>query len=528
MLASTTMPIKAAAKARQKPHDDYPWIAPTPITRPGFQRPTRSNSGSYSIVSIPPPDPRTGSRVLRALTVNLLSTFERKDPEFLYSPEKRNPKRTLTKPCEPAKNDGYDNEDCDYILRVHDILGENDQQYRVVDLLGHGTFGQVVKCQHIRTGELMSVKVIKNKLAFRKQSKMEAEILKRLYRRVPRDQRHSLLTLHDTFDHKNHLCLVLELLSVNLYELLGQNGFKGLPLPLVRTISKQLLETLVLLRTAKVIHCDIKPENILLKEVDKPDIKLVDFGSACQESKQMYSYIQSRFYRSPEVILGMPYSYEIDVWSTGAVVAELYLGIPIFPGSSEYDQLRRITEMLGVPPHSMLRHARNTGRYFNQVTGDGKLPDHKLKSAQQYSQEQGTTELLGKKYFAHTGLESIILHHRASKRQSAQDTLSSEEQRRAIADFCKGLLQLDPRKRWTAAQALQHPFITGAPYTGAFDPFKCIFPEQEKQNAAMETKQKLSSGGSRSSASSNVDVSRKTKYMSSPLKIISVPHRRAS
>lgn len=61
----------------------------------------------------------------------------------------------------------------------------------------------------------------------------------------------------------------------------------------------------------------------------------------------MYSYIQSRFYRSPEVILGLPYSYEIDMWSTGAVVAELYLGIPIFPGSSEYDQLRRITEMLG-------------------------------------------------------------------------------------------------------------------------------------------------------------------------------------
>lgn len=129
----------------------------------------------------------------------------------------------------------------------------------------------------------MSIKVIKNKLAFRKQSKMEAEILKRvrlyrsfviisslteykLYRRVPRDQRHSLLTLHDTFDHKNHLCLVLELLSVNLYELLGQNGFRGLPLPLVQTISKQLLETLVLLRSAKIIHCDIKPENILLKE----------------------------------------------------------------------------------------------------------------------------------------------------------------------------------------------------------------------------------------------------------------------
>lgn len=159
----------------------------------------------------------------------------------------------------------------------------------------------------------------------------------------------------------------------------------------------------------------------------------------------------------------------------------------------------------------MLERARNTGRYFNQVTGNGKLPDYKLKSAQQYSQEQGTTELLGKKYFSHTDLESIILHHHTSKRHSAYGAPSSEEQRHAIADFCKGLLQLDPSKRWTPAQALRHPFMTGAPYTGPFDPSAPVPKQQEKRNRDMDEKQKLNSGGSLSSTSSSVDVSRKVK-----------------
>lgn len=61
----------------------------------------------------------------------------------------------------------------------------------------------------------------------------------------------------------------------------------------------------------------------------------------------MYEYIQSRFYRSPEVLLGLPYTSAIDMWSFGCIVAELFIGIPLFPGSSEYNQLRRIVDMLG-------------------------------------------------------------------------------------------------------------------------------------------------------------------------------------
>lgn len=129
----------------------------------------------------------------------------------------------------------------------------------------------------------------------------------------------------------------------------------------VSLLLPQILRSLCVLRGASVIHCDIKPENILLKSLDSGEVKLVDYGSACFEGRTVYSYIQSRFYRSPEVVLGHPYNGAIDIWSLGCVAAELFLGLPIFPGASEYNLLQRIVEALGVPPASVLLKARGAG-----------------------------------------------------------------------------------------------------------------------------------------------------------------------
>ena len=76
-------------------------------------------------------------------------------------------------------------------------------------------------------------------------------------------------------------------------------------------------------------------------------MKIVDLGSSCFYNQKIYTYIQSRYYRAPEVLIGGKYSYPIDMWSFGCIIAELYLGLPIFPGNSEYDQMRRIIEILG-------------------------------------------------------------------------------------------------------------------------------------------------------------------------------------
>ena len=117
---------------------------------------------------------------LQALTTHLPSTYRICNPQFKYE-SSRNPRRVLTKPSKGVKNDGYDNEDSDYILYVNDILGNEDNghknRYLILDVLGQGTFGQVVKCQNLKTQEVVAVKVVKNRTAYFNQSMMEVSVL---------------------------------------------------------------------------------------------------------------------------------------------------------------------------------------------------------------------------------------------------------------------------------------------------------------------------------------------------------------
>lgn len=94
-------------------------------------------------------------------------------------------------------------------------------------------------------------------------------------------------------------------------------------------------------------------------------IAVIDFGSSCFAHETVYTYIQSRFYRSPEIILGLPYDHQIDMWSLGCVLAELYIGQPLFPGSSEKQQIASFAATLGNPPLPLLQKATRSGLYFN-------------------------------------------------------------------------------------------------------------------------------------------------------------------
>lgn len=157
--------------------------------------------------------------------------------------------------------------------------------------------------------------------------------------------------------YRNHQCLVFEMLSLNLYELLKNTQFGGVSLNLIRKFGKQVLKSLSFLSRPDVdiIHCDLKPENILLRHPKKSGIKVIDFGSSCRSNRRMYSYIQSRFYRSPEVILGLPYSPSIDMWSLGCILAEMHTGEPLFSGSDQFDQMQKIVKVrLSSPQKKMI------------------------------------------------------------------------------------------------------------------------------------------------------------------------------
>ncbi|CAG8568050.1 8264_t:CDS:2, partial [Acaulospora morrowiae] len=408
---------------------------------------------------------------LKALTVYLTSTYHNINPNFRYELS-HNPRRVLTKPSKGVKNDGYDNEDNDYILYVNDILGsEEGQKYLILDILGQGTFGQVVKCQNLKTKEMVAVKVVKNKPAYFNQSMMEVTILELLNNTWDKHDQHHILRLLDTFIHRRHLCLVFELLSVNLYELIKQNQFRGLSTNLVRVFTAQLLDALTVLNEARIIHCDLKPENVLLKNLESPTIKVIDFGSACHERQTVYTYIQSRFYRSPEVLLGLPYSSSIDMWSLGCIAAELFLGLPLFPGSSEYNQVSRIVEMLGVPPPYMIEVGKTEHEYFDRYINEHGQKKYRLKTMEQYMKDNNCVEQPSKRYFSATTLPEIIKSYPIMRKGVTQKDIEKEMQSRlAFIDFIQGLLNLNPIERWSPQQAKLHPFITGEKFNGKFVP----------------------------------------------------------
>ncbi|KAJ2917744.1 hypothetical protein MD484_g2632, partial [Candolleomyces efflorescens] len=470
------------------PGSHYYSDQPMMVDRP----PKRRASGFRRVRTVhdlqPRPDVLPGSRrmgadgvylsPLRQLTTNIVDTFRICNPAFRYE-STHNPRRVLTKPSKPVHNEGFDNEDYDYILYVNDWLGnEEGHKYLILDILGQGTFGQVVKCQNMKTHEIVAVKVVKNKPAYFNQSMMEVTILEMLNKTCDPHDEHHILRLRDSFIHRSHLCLVFELLSSNLYELIKQNQFQGLSTQLVKVFMAQLLDALTVLKEARLIHCDLKPENILLKSLQSPGIKVIDFGSACHERQTVYTYIQSRFYRSPEVLLGLSYTAAIDMWSLGCIAVELFLGLPLFPGTSEYNQLTRIIEMLGMPPLSMLNIGKQTSQFFdafevwNPHTSQHEK-QHRLKSLDQYSREHNTNEQPGKQYFKATSLPEIINTAPMPSSKSSRSNHEIEKElnnRAAFIDFCKGLLDLNPITRWTPQQARLHPFITGEKFTKPFVP----------------------------------------------------------
>lgn len=406
------------------------------------------------------------------MTLHLPATYRICNPSFKYE-SSRNPRRVLTKPSKGTKNDGYDNEDSDYILYVNDILGSEEAGHKCVYfflMLKTDVSSLVVmtcsltllqeSLPHPRcvgSGYLWSGRQVPEPQDARGRGRQGhqkphrllqpeydgsvrarlgmtpplilwllscADLMqKKLNTKLDKNDDHHLLRLKDTFIHRQHLCLVFELLSVNLYELIKQNQFRGLSTTLVRVFAQQLLNGLALLNKARLIHCDLKPENILLKNLESPIIKIIDFGSACDERQTVYTYIQSRFYRSPEVLLGLPYSSAIDMWSLGCIVVELFLGLPLFPGSSEYNQIARIVEMLGNPPNWMIDMGKQGLEFFERRQDEFGRRTYHMKSMEQYSREHNTKEQPSKKYFQANTLPEIIKSYPMPRKNMKQSEI---------------------------------------------------------------------------------------------------------
>ncbi|KAH7491721.1 hypothetical protein KRP22_002812 [Phytophthora ramorum] len=272
-------------------------------------------------------------------------------------------------------NDGYDDEHGDYLVLMGDHLAF---RYEVLSALGHGSFGQVVCCLDHRTRKQVAIKIIRNRRKYRDQALVEVQLLAQLQRAAAAcGENPHVVRMEEYFLFRNHVCIAFEVLGTNLYDFLKARYFHGLPMDSVRTVGKQLAQALTFLKQQQVVHCDLKPENVLLGSSALAGdarttgvvegVTLIDFGSSCLEGAPMFTYIQSRFYRSPEVLLGHTYSGAIDMWSLACILVELHTGQPIFAGENEREQFACIMEVLDVPPAELVRKSKRRLNFFDEV-----------------------------------------------------------------------------------------------------------------------------------------------------------------
>ncbi|RCN52580.1 kinase domain protein [Ancylostoma caninum] len=275
------------------------------------------------------------------------------------------------------------------LIKNEVLVSPYGNQYEVLEFLGKGTFGQVVKAWKKGTSEIVAIKILKKHPSYARQGQIEVSILSRLSNENAEE--FNFVRAFECFQHKHHTCLVFEMLEQNLYDFLKQNKFTPLPLNSIRPIVQQVLTALLKLKSLGLIHADLKPENIMLVDpTNQPfRVKVIDFGSASHRSKAVTNtYLQSRYYRAPEIILGLPFREAIDMWSLGCVIAELFLGWPLYPGSSEYDQIRFIVQTQGLPPTEMLEKAAKLHRFFKEMKADMSGPVqptyYRMKTVEEY------------------------------------------------------------------------------------------------------------------------------------------------
>eukprot|EP00980_Cylindrotheca_fusiformis_P031716 scaffold26851_cov186-Cylindrotheca_fusiformis.AAC.1 len=349
-------------------------------------------------------------------------------------------------------------------------------QYLVENELGSAAFSTAYRCLDLSSEtqgghEEVCLKVIKNTKDFFDQSLDEIKILE-LLRQTGQVDENNIVKMKTFFYHREHLVIVTELLRQNLFEfnkfIIDNDEEEYFTVPRLAYITRQALVALRFVHRLGLVHSDIKPENILLSSYSRAKIKVIDFGSSCYLTDRQSSYIQSRSYRAPEVVLGLPYDGRIDVWSLGCVVAEMFTGEVTFQNDSVVSMLSRIEAICGPFPRHMIAQGRQSGRFFTKSgllyedidSSDGNRPSEHSDDDEgrpvMYDIYQPKTTRLS----ARLGFSEDLMDDFDGKNFSSFD--SRRQKKIMFTDFVSKLLTIDPEARPTADEALKHPWMTYA------------------------------------------------------------------
>ncbi|KAJ0371997.1 hypothetical protein COL154_000686 [Colletotrichum chrysophilum] len=408
---------------------------------------------------------------------------------------------------DPAENTADEEDSEDYCKGgYHPVqIGEKfkDGKYTVVRKLGWGHFSTVWLSRDNTSGKHVALKVVRSAAHYTETAIDEIKLLNKIVQAKPdHPGRKHVVSLLDSFEHKGpngtHVCMVFEVLGENLLGLIKKWNHRGIPMPLVKQITKQVLLGLDYLhRECGIIHTDLKPENVLIeigdveqivKKVVKSEpsdkennrngrrrrrtlitgkvsgisldktssspssgekrkaedahafdiisVKIADLGNACWTNHHFTNDIQTRQYRSPEVILGAKWGASTDVWSMAAMVFELITGDYLFDPQSgtkygkDDDHIAQIIELLGPFPKSLCLSGKWSQEIFNRK---GELRNiHRLR---------------------HWALPDVLREKYHFK----------EDEAKRIADFLTPMLELVPEKRANAGGMAGHLWLDDTP-----------------------------------------------------------------
>ncbi|RKP16530.1 kinase-like protein [Rozella allomycis CSF55] len=354
-----------------------------------------------------------------------------------------------------------------HVANVGDVY--KDGRYRLVRKLGWGHFSVVWLCWDLNEEKYYAMKIVKSARHYTETAKDEVKLLRAASNLDESAKgKDFIVNLSDDFmiDGPNgkHVCMVFEVLGENLLNLIKRYNYRGISIPILKNISYQILMGLdTLHRHCQIIHTDLKPENVLIclddvafnsiitesKSQNEPShqmtarlkrneirnirVKIADLGNACWVDKHFTNDIQTRQYRSPEVLIGAEYDTSTDMWSFACMFFELLTGDYLFDPHSHKNQfgknddhLAQMIELLGDIPTKFALSGKYSLDYFNK---------------------RGTLRKITK--LKPWGLKNLLIEKYKFERPEAEE----------LSSFLLPMLQFDPTKRASAKDMLQHPWI---------------------------------------------------------------------